>query len=86
MPRQLNTNNSYKQNTNEVNNLIRQLNREQISKTFGGSDNRIIIGKLPTTPVKYGMLFYLDGTPHIIITAEDGMVAAEVGTDVTTLI
>lgn len=84
--RPLNTKNSYRQNHNEINNMVRKLNKDQISKAYGGTDNRVIIGKLPTDPEKYGLLFYLNGTPHIVITAEDGMVAAEPGTDVLTLI
>ena len=38
-------------------------------------------GKLPND--MFGDLYYLNDTPHIIITPDTGMVAAEEGTDVT---
>lgn len=60
--------NSYGQNWNEVNNMIRQLNKEQTTKVFkqaGG--NAIISGKLPYDG-GYGSLYYdSSNIPRIII-------------------
>lgn len=69
----------------QINNNFAKLDQEVVTKVFRGeSGDDVIIGKLPNG--MYGMLFYLNGTPHIIITATTGMVAAEPGTDVLTLI
>jgi hypothetical protein len=68
MFRPISSQNSYGQNWNEVNNMIRQLNKEQTVKTFkqpGG--NAIVTGKLPYTD-GYGSLYYdSDGLARIII-------------------
>lgn len=54
----LDTNNSYPTNLNVMNNALRQLNNEQITKTYrqpGG--NAIIEGKLPYDG-GYGTMYY----------------------------
>lgn len=58
--RPISSQNSYSQNWNEVNNMVRQLNKEQTTKVFkqaGG--NAIINGKLPYDG-GYGSLYYDD--------------------------
>lgn len=62
------TKNSYSQNWNEVNNMIRTLNKEQTVKTFKqASGNAIITGKLPYAG-GYGSLYYdTNGVARIII-------------------
>jgi hypothetical protein len=70
----LNTNNSDATNYNQVNNALRQLDKEQVTKTFkqpGG--NAVINGRLPYSG-GYGSLYY-DSTnvPRIIVgIAPDG--------------
>lgn len=88
--RPLSSQNSYSQNWGEVNNMIRQLNKEQTVKTFkqpGG--NAIINGKLPYTG-GYGSLYYdFNNIPRILIgIAPDGEIdiaASETGEDITDL-
>lgn len=70
----LNTSNSLGTNYNQINDMVRQLNNEQTTKTFsqpGG--NSIVEGKLPYTG-GYGSLYYdKDNTPRILIgIAPDG--------------
>lgn len=90
MFRPIASNNSYGQNWNEVNNMIRQLNKEQTVKTFKqASGNAIINGKLPYTG-GYGSLYYdSNGVPSILIGIDpDGNVnihAADDGVDVLSL-
>lgn len=66
--------NSMGQNLGQINDMVRQLNREQAVKTFkqAGGNNAIINGRLPfetstgTTP--YGSLYYdTNGIPSILI-------------------
>lgn len=66
--------NSMGQNLGQINDMVRQLNREQAVKTFKqpGGTNAIIQGKLPFTTdagnPAYGSLYYdTDGIPRIII-------------------
>lgn len=63
----LSSTNSYQQNVNQFNNIARQLNNEQVTKTFkqpGG--NAIVTGKLPNG--NYGTLIYdSTNTPRILI-------------------
>lgn len=62
------TNNSDSQNLGQINNMIRQLNNEQVTKTFKQPNgNAIITGKLPYEG-GYGSLYYdSDNIPRIII-------------------
>jgi len=66
--RPISSENSYKQNWNEVNNMVRQLNKEQVTKTYkqaGG--NAILEGKLPYEG-GYGSLYYdQNQVPRILI-------------------
>lgn len=88
--RPISAKNSYSQNWNEVNNMVRQLNNEQTVKTFkqnGG--NSIVQGKLPYEG-GYGTLYYDDtNTARILIgIAPDGEIDIGVsiaGQDITTL-
>lgn len=80
--------NSYGQNLGQINDMVRQLNKEQTTKTFkqaGG--NAIITGKLPYSG-GYGSLYYdTDNTPRILIgIAPDGEIdisASKDGFDIT---
>lgn len=60
--------NSYGQNLGQLNDMVRQLNREQVTKTFKGDDGEpaVIIGRLPSGD--YGIQFS-DGTVTTTITA-----------------
>lgn len=60
--------NSHRQNIGQINDMIRDLNREQTTKTYKGSDGEpaVIIGKLPSG--EYGIRF-TDGTVTTTITA-----------------
>lgn len=88
--RPLSTQNSYKQNFGQINDMVRQLNKEQTVKTFKQpSGNAIINGKLPYDG-GYGSLYYdTNGVPSIIIGIDpDGNVnihAAKDGVDVISL-
>lgn len=65
----LSTDNSIGGNYNQVNNMVRQLNKEQLTKVFkgAGNNNAIIEGKLPYTG-GYGTMYYdANGVPIIII-------------------
>jgi hypothetical protein len=85
--RPLNTQNSYGQNWGQVNDMVRQLNKEQTVKTFkqpGG--NAIIQGKLPYNG-GYGTLYYdTDNIPGIVIgilpSGNMGLVIAKPSKDV----
>lgn len=85
--RPVSSQNSYAQNWGQVNDMIRQLNKEQTVKTFkqpGG--NAIISGKLPYEK-GYGSLYYdSTGVPSIIIgilpDGTTGIVAAKAGENV----
>ena len=82
--------NSYGQNLGQINDMVRQLNKEQTTKVFrqaGG--NAIITGKLPYDG-GYGTMYYdSDGIPTIVIgilpDGTTGMVVAKEGVDVTTV-
>ncbi len=86
--RPLTTQNSQGQNYGELNNMIRQLNKEQTTKTYkqpGG--NAIVTGKLPYEG-GYGSLYYdSDNVPRILIgIAPDGEIdisASKEGFDIT---
>lgn len=55
---------------------------DQQTRTYRDTEGNLVLkeGLLPNG--MYGSLYYLNGTPHIIITPETGMVAAEEGDDV----
>ena len=80
--RPLNSKNSTPQNYGQINDMVRQLNREQQVKTFkqAGGANAIVNGRLPYTTSSgkqaYGSLYYDEnGVPIIIIgTTPDGIV------------
>lgn len=89
----LNSGNSMPQNFSQVNDMIRQLNREQVAKTFKqpGGANAVVNGKLPYLTSAgnpaYGSLYYDEnGIPSIIIgITPDGkidIVAAKEGENV----
>lgn len=86
----LSTQNSQGQNYGQVNDMIRQLNREQTTKVFKQANgNAIITGKLPYDG-GYGSLYYdTNGVPSIVIgilpDGTTGMVVAKEGIDVLTL-
>ncbi len=88
--RPLNTQNSLGSNFSQVNDMVRQLKKEQVTKVFkqpGG--NAIIDGKLPYEG-GYGSLYYdTNQVPGILIgIAPDGLLdicAAIDGQDVTQL-
>lgn len=92
--RPVSTGNSYGQNLGGVNDMIRQLNKEQVTKTFkqAGGSNAVLSGKLPYTTSSgpaYGSLYYdPNGIPAIIIgTTPDGdtaIVIAKPGQNVIT--
>lgn len=90
MFRPLLSQNSQKQNWNEVNNMIRQVNKEQTVKTFKQpSGNAIINGRLPYAG-GYGSIYYdTDGVPRIVIgilpDGSIGMVVSKEGIDVLTV-
>jgi hypothetical protein len=68
MLRPLNSSNSYAQNLSEVNNLTRQLNKEQQIKVFKGpsNTNAVIIGKYYSP--RYGLVIADDtGTRRVLI-------------------
>lgn len=78
----LNSKNSTPQNYGQINDMVRQLNKEQQVKTFKQpTGNAIVNGKLPyqtdTGAPAYGSLYYdTDGVPSIIIGVQpDGTVA-----------
>lgn len=65
----ISTANSQGSNYNQLNDMVRQLNKEQTTKVFkgAGNTNAIIEGKLPYDG-GYGSLYYdTDGTPRIVI-------------------
>lgn len=88
--RPLNTSNSYRQNTGQINDMVRSLNREQQVKTFKqASGNAIVTGRLPYEG-GYGTMYYdTNGVPSIIIgilpDGTTGLVIAKEGVDVTTV-
>lgn len=88
--RPLNSTNALSQNFGQVNDMIRQLNNEQVTKTFKQSGgNSIVQGKLPYTN-GYGTLYYdTNNVPRIIIgIAPDGNIdigVSKEGYDITTL-
>jgi hypothetical protein len=80
--------NSQTANNNTINNMVRQINKEQDTKVFRGPNNSIAIinGKLPYEG-GYGSLYYdSDGIPSIIIgvlpDGTVGIVAAKPGQNV----
>lgn len=88
--RPLNSQNSLGSNFSQINDMVRQLNKEQVTKTFKQSGgNAIIEGKLPYDG-GYGSLYYdTTGTPGmvqgILPDGTMGMVSAKAGKDVLTL-
>ena len=84
------TGNSYGQNLGQINDMVRQLNKEQITKVFKQPNgNAIVTGKLPYDG-GYGTLYYdSGGIPTILIgilpDGSTGMVVAKDGVDVTTV-
>lgn len=87
----ISTANSTGANYNQVNNMVRQLNKEQTTKVFKGpsGSNAVITGKLPYEG-GYGTLYYdADGVPTIVIgilpDGTTGMVVAKSGVDVLSL-
>lgn len=88
--RPVSSSNSMGQNLNELNNMVRQLNKEQTTKTFkqpGG--NAIIQGKLPYTG-GYGILIHDSSQKRRILIgiAPDGEIdigASIPGEDITSL-
>lgn len=85
--RPLSDQNRYSTNTNEINNMIRTLNKEQTVKTFKqATGNAIIVGKLPYEG-GYGSLYYdSSGVPSIVIgilpDGTTGIVTAKSGENV----
>lgn len=72
--RPLNSGNSYGQNLGQINDMVRQINKEQTTKTFKQArGNAIVTGKLPYDG-GYGSLYYdASNVPRIIIgIAPDG--------------
>lgn len=89
--RPLSSSNSSQQNYGQVNDMMRQLNREQVTKTFKQANgNAIITGRLPWGG--YGTLYYdSDGLPSILIgqAPDDGRIGrwmAKPGQNVVTLL
>jgi hypothetical protein len=88
--RPLNSGNSLSSNLSQVNDMVRQLNKEQVTKTFRQANgNAIITGKLPYDG-GYGSLYYdSTGTARILIgIAPDGEIdiaASDSGYDITGL-
>lgn len=87
----LNSQNSTKASYNQINTMVRQLNKEQTVKTYKQAEgNAIIQGRLPWGG--YGQLFYDDdGIPSILIgqAPDDGRMGiwqAEPGENVVTLL
>jgi hypothetical protein len=85
----ISTGNSQSSNYNQINDMVRQLNKEQTTKVFrSGNNNAIITGKLPYDG-GYGTLYYdANGIPAIEIgILPDGGVGLKIaksGVDVTT--
>lgn len=65
--RPVNSRNSYSQNWGQVNDMLRSLNKEQITKAYKQSGgNSVITGKLPGAG--YGSLYYdSTNTPRAIL-------------------
>lgn len=86
----LNTANSDSSNYNQINNMVRQINKEQTTKVFKGPNgNAIVNGKLPYDG-GYGTLYYdTNGIPTIVIgilpDGTTGMVIAKPGINVLDL-
>lgn len=88
----LNSSNSTATNYNQVNNMVRQLNKEQTVKTFkqGGGSNAVVQGRYADN--RYGILFYdSDGVPSVLIgqAPDDGRMGiwqANPGENVLTLL
>ena len=77
------TQNSYGQNIGQINDMVRQLNREQTVKVFKQANgNAIITGKLPYNG-GYGSLYYdTNGVPRIVIGIQpDGTIGITVSKD-----
>lgn len=84
----LSSSNSLKQNLGQITDMVRQLNKEQTTKTFkqpGG--NAIINGKLPYTG-GYGSLYYdTDNIARIVIgTLPDGSMGMVVSKDAVSVL
>jgi hypothetical protein len=88
--RPLNTQNSQTSNFSQINDMVRQINKEQTTKTFKQSNgNAIVTGKLPYDG-GYGSMYYdVNGIPTIVIgilpDGSTGFVIAKSGIDVTTV-
>lgn len=88
----LNTGNSTQTNYNQVNNMVRQLNKEQTVKTFkqNGGSNAVVQGRYAND--RYGILFYdSNGVPSVLIgqAPDDGRMGiwqAKPGQNVITLL
>lgn len=86
----LNTSNSQQANYNQINDMVRQINKEQTTKVFKQANgNAIINGKLPYDG-GYGSLYYdVNGIPSIVIgilpDGTTGLVIAKAGVDVLSL-
>jgi hypothetical protein len=87
----LSSDNSQSGNYNQVNNMVRQLNKEQTTKVFKGSGNNIAVieGQLPYDG-GYGTLYYdANGIPTIVIgvlpDGTTGLVIAKPGVNVLSL-
>lgn len=89
--RPLSSSNSTQQNYGQVNDMIRQINKEQVTKTFKQANgNAVVNGKLPWGG--YGTLYYdSNGIPSILIgqAPDDGRIGrweAKAGENVVTLL
>lgn len=86
----ISTTNTQGSNYNQINDMVRQLNKEQTVKVFRQANgNAIITGKLPYDG-GYGTLYYdADGVPSIVIgilpDGTTGLVIAKAGVDVLSL-
>lgn len=87
----LNSSNSTATNYNQVNNMVRQLNKEQTVKTYKQENgNAIVTGRYMEN--RYGTVYYDEnGIPNILIgqapdDGRPGIWAAPVGTNVLTLL
>lgn len=78
--RPISSKNSYGQNLGQVNDMVRQLNKEQQTKTFNGTNGEpaVIIGKLGTG--EYGLSFS-DGETTFLTITKDGIVLNDGTTD-----
>ena len=75
--RPVTTQNSLGSNYNQINDMIRQINNDQVTKSFKqpGGSNAVLVGKLPYDG-GYGMLIYdTSGDSRVIVgIAPDGTI------------